>query len=483
MDLFNFDLPLKKVDKHIRLIELFAGYGSQALALKYLGVDFEHYKISEWAIKSIQAYKDIHFHDDNFNYSNGLSDEEVIEFLDGKISIDYNNPIFKDKIKRYDYRKIYNNMKATNNVGSICCIKGEDLEIVDTDKYEYVLTYSYPCQDLSLAGKRAGMEKGSGTRSSLLFEVERLLNEVEELPQILLMENVTQVHAENNIKEFNEWKNFLESKGYRNYDQDLIASDYGIPQTRNRTFMVSILGDYLYEFPKSKPLTKKLKDFLEEEVDEKYFLSEKMINYALKSGTKNYYYKPKIDNEVASPINTTPCSHRSGVDNYVTQQYLKTGVPMNIEEFLKIKENTKKGYSKAYEGDGVYINRPHQKRGCVQHEKIQTLKTQPDVGVVVKKNTENYIEWEQKGYLDINCRAYKEEKISGTLRVNGDAKVLTNDLVIRRLTELECFRLMGVKDEDFYNVKNNQSMSSLYHLAGDSIVVNVLMEIFKKILK
>lgn len=118
-----------------------------------------------------------------------------------------------------------------------------------------------------------GMSKGSGTRSGLLWEVERLLNEVEHLPQVLLMENVPQVHGENNISDFEDWIKFLESKGYSNYMQDLNAKDYGIPQSRDRCFMVSILGDYYYRFPEPIQLKKVFKDFLEESVDDKYYIT------------------------------------------------------------------------------------------------------------------------------------------------------------------------------------------------------------------
>ena len=118
-----------------------------------------------------------------------------------------------------------------------------------------------------------GMSKGSGTRSGLLWEVERLLNEVEELPQVLVMENVTQVHGEKNISDFEDWIRFLESKGYSNYCQDLNAKDYGIPQSRDRTFMVSILGDYYYRFPEPIKLEKQFKDLLEDGVEDKYYIT------------------------------------------------------------------------------------------------------------------------------------------------------------------------------------------------------------------
>lgn len=267
-------------DKPIRLIELFAGYGSQALSLKYLGVPFEHYRISEWAVKSIQAYKDMHFADNNTDRSKGLTVERIREWLFGKISSDYNTPMTNEQINRLSekqVRTIFNNMQATHNLGSIMQIKAEDLAIVDTDKFCYIMTYSFPCQDLSLAGQGKGMTQGSGTRSGLLWEVERLLGEMTERPQILLMENVPQVVGSTGIKDFAQWIARLEEFGYKNYWQVMNAKDYGIPQNRNRCFMVSILGDYFYSFPKKLGLKYRLKDFLDKQVDEKYYLSDKTV--------------------------------------------------------------------------------------------------------------------------------------------------------------------------------------------------------------
>lgn len=222
--IFDFLYPKYKIKKPIRLIELFAGYGSQALALKYLGVNFEHWKTCEWAVKSIQAYKDIHFADDNEDYSDFIPKEDLVEILYKLgISSNYNEPMKKEQIKRLSedkLRTIYNNIIATNNLVNIQQVKGKDLEITDNDKYDYILTYSFPCQDLSLAGKGKGMSDTS-TRSGMLWEVERILSECEELPQILLMENVPQVHSEDNMKDFYKWQLRLEELGYKNYWQDL----------------------------------------------------------------------------------------------------------------------------------------------------------------------------------------------------------------------------------------------------------------------
>ena len=283
MSVFDFFKTPVKINKPIRLIELFAGVGSQAKALKRLGADFEHYKISEWEVNATASYKAIHKENDNTDYSAEFTSEQLngILFNIG-ISTDGKKPLKEKEIARKGEtwkRTVYNNFKATNNIGSILNVNGKDLGIVDTDKYCYICSYSFPCQDLSLAGKGNGMAKGSGTRSGLLWEVERLLNECEELPQILLMENVTQVHGKKNKEHFDEWCNFLESKGYNNYWKDLNSKNLGIPQNRNRCFMVSVLGDYTYTFPKEFPLELRLKDILETEVDEKFYLSDAMIKF------------------------------------------------------------------------------------------------------------------------------------------------------------------------------------------------------------
>ena len=281
-----------KIKNKIRLIELFGGIGSQAMALRDIGADFEHWKLAEWEVNATASYKAIHHSENDFDYSSFLCADELPELLyDLGISTDGKKPLTLEQIKRLGetkQREIYNNFQATRNIGSVVNRKGKDLEIVDVDKYTYILTYSFPCQDLSVAGKQKGMKKGSGTRSGLLWEVERLLNEVENLPQVLLMENVPQVASAANIEDFNAWRDFLVSKGYTNFTQMLNAKDYGVAQNRNRCFMVSILGDFNYEFPQPKPLEKTMNEYLEDEVDEKYYIkSEKtaqMIEELIESG-------------------------------------------------------------------------------------------------------------------------------------------------------------------------------------------------------
>ena len=152
---------LYKITKPIRLISFFSGYESQLFSLKYLGANVESWKTCEWAVKSIQALKDGHFSNDNTDYSKDLSKQELIDYLFKKgISANYNEPMTYEQIKRLGedkLRVIYNNIYATHNLVNIQQVKGGDLDIVDTDKYEYVTTYSYPC---GLAGTKVNTREG-----------------------------------------------------------------------------------------------------------------------------------------------------------------------------------------------------------------------------------------------------------------------------------------------------------------------------------
>lgn len=246
MDIYEeqsiFGFPEYKITKKIRLIEMFGGIGSQAMALRDLGADFEHHRLIEFDKYCVQSYNAIHH----------------------------------TSFEPTDIRNVH----------------GKDLAIRERERYCYILTYSFPCTDLSIAGKMKGMskadwKKGESTRSGLLWEVERILKELpkEELPDVLLMENVPMVHSDQNANDFMSWQDFLNSLGYFNFIQDLNAKDYGIPQNRERCFMVSILSDDFisYEFPKPIKLEKVMKDFLEDKVDEKYYIDNEKSDVLIKS--------------------------------------------------------------------------------------------------------------------------------------------------------------------------------------------------------
>lgn len=292
MTIFDILYPTFKIDKPIRLVELFAGVGSQAMALRDLGAEFEHYRIAEWEVSAFKSYKAIHMPGDNTDYSKNVDIGELPQILFAYgISTDGKEPMTLEQIQRKSeswQRETYNNIKATNNLCSVCNFHGEDMSITDTDKFAYILTYSFPCQDLSVAGNMRGMSKGSDTRSGLLWEVERLLKEVKELPQVLLMENVPQVISDANISDLHKWQDFLESKGYTNYVDILNAKDFRVAQNRERCFVVSILGKWNFKFPQPIPLTKTMADYLEDEVDEKYYINsdkaQKLIQQLMESG-------------------------------------------------------------------------------------------------------------------------------------------------------------------------------------------------------
>ena len=432
--IFDFIYPKYKITKPIRLIETFSGYGSQALALKYLGVEFEHWKTCEWAIKSIQAYKDIHFTNDTKEIS--MSKDEMIDYLYNKgISSNYNEPMTKNQISRLNEKQlktIIENIEITHNLVNIQQVKGQDLEIIEKEQYEYIMTYSFPCTDLSLAGKRKGMADTT-TRSGMLWEVERILNELKELnqlPQILLMENVPQVHGSDNVEHFNKWQLALERLGYKSYFQDLIATDFGIPQTRNRCFMVSILGDYNYTFPKPIPLKLKLKDLLEDNVDEKYYIEDDLLQHIIKTKQEHSEYT----------------------------QYDR------------------------YNGEFEQLCRVWKDKAPTLHTKSKDIK----IYEYKKQLTETIInvkDIKKTQMLDLYNRNVVADGLCQTVDTGYHNSIrLLDKCRIRKLTPRECGRLMGVKDKDITNMLKNQSNSSAYHCFGDSIICTVLCAIFGELL-
>ena len=201
-----------------------------------------------------------------------------------------------------------------------------DLTVEENHSFTVQGVIVHNCQDFSVAGKGKGGDKGSGTRSSLLWECERIIKAVK--PKYLLMENVKNLLSEKHRHNFNEWFKVLEGMGYTNYYKVLNAKDYGIPQNRERIFCVSILGGGQYLFPNPKPLEKRLKDMLEDNVDEKYYLSDISVNRLLKR-RDGLGYKPCINGEVAVTLTTKPGQRNS--DNYIQEPFVVASRGRNIE--------------------------------------------------------------------------------------------------------------------------------------------------------
>lgn len=232
----------KMEKKRLRVFEAFAGIGAQATALERIGIDYEVVGISDWFTDAIICYDAIHCKDEPIPEL--PSKEEQIEYLHNfEFSKDSVHPSKIDKLDTEYLEKLYIANKRTKNMGSITKLKAADMPECD------LLVYSFPCQDLSTGGKGLGMKKGSGTRSGLLWEIERILSELNEedrLPEYLLLENVKTIMSKSNEVDLKEWLSFLEKLGYVN-DACMIlnALDFAVPQDRERAFIVSHLGSKL----------------------------------------------------------------------------------------------------------------------------------------------------------------------------------------------------------------------------------------------
>jgi len=319
------------------------------------------------------------------------------------------------------------------------------------------------------------MKKGSGTRSGLLWEVERLLNECKELPQILLMENVPQVISKNNLPDFADWIAFLDSKGYTSKYQILNAKNYGVPQNRERCYMLSWLDkNKFYTFPEAITLDKRLKDMLEDNVDEKYYLSSQILNYFtkhsedMKEKGNGFRFIPTDGNCVSRAI-TTRAGGRMD-DNFikVTQepQVIIAG-ELTGDKW----ERTYKQNRRVMDADG--ISHTILTKGGGNQE--------PKVKVVLRNN--QYEINDAPCAIDEQNKKVRTDGCVGTIVTDGSSpchnnRVFDENYRVRKLTPKECWRLMGFDDDDFDKAEKINSNTQLYKQAGNSIVVDVLMAIF-----
>lgn len=231
-----------------RVIETFSGIGSQAKALTRIGKPYEIKNTADWDINAILAYCMIHKGKIDIDKYKNVSEEDIDIFL-GKcsLSLDGKKSMSKSSFKRLSpelKRGLYTAIKETKNLVSITDVKGEDIpENID------LFTYSFPCQDLSLCGcwhgNKSGIARDANNRSGMLWEVERILIEMHKigrkLPRFLLMENVTNILSKTHEEDFGDWKTTLENLGYYNHIYRLNSKNFGIPQKRERAYMISIL--------------------------------------------------------------------------------------------------------------------------------------------------------------------------------------------------------------------------------------------------
>ena len=231
-----------------RVIEMFSGIGAQAKALEKIGIEHEIVNTCDWDVGAIVAYCQIHKGKIDISKYSSVSDQQIEEFLQNvTLSMDGKKPISEKTFHRISCeakRLIYAAIKETRNFVSITDVRGTDIAN-DIDLF----TYSFPCQDLSMCGywhgNKSGIARGAHNRSGMLWEVERILKEMhaegQQLPHFLVMENVTNILSATHKGDFGEWKHTLENLGYFNKIYRLNAKNFGVPQKRERAYMISIL--------------------------------------------------------------------------------------------------------------------------------------------------------------------------------------------------------------------------------------------------
>ena len=410
----------------LRVFESFAGIGTQRMGFERAGIDHEVVGICEIDKFAIDSYQSIH----------------------GDV----------------------------NNYGDIANLDPKDLPDFD------LFTYSFPCQDISMAGKQKGFDKDSGTRSSLLWECERIIES--KRPKYLLMENVKALTFKKNLPGFEKWLEILSNLGYKNYWKVLNAKDYGVPQNRERVFCISILvDDQGFEFPEKQVLETRLKDVLENNVDEKYYLSNDRVKQ-LVGIVRNWGVKGKTvfdssineskEKEVANCITTKQrgITNRRGEGNVVVE-------PRPILTHKRYRKNRNMPSEfRVFDDKGLSPTLTCGHQPCVSDEKCIPIKNGTKKG---------YLEAHQGDGIDLinptcnNRRDRVQKACSQTLTCNNDRGVVTNDFRIRKLTPLECWRLMGIDDKNFYKARKVNSDSQLYKQAGNAIVVDVLAAIFMQL--
>lgn len=389
----------------LKVFTAFSGYDSQCLALNRIGIEYELVGWSEIDKHAIKAH----------------------------------NALFPQWSER--------------NFGDITQIDWS--EVPDFDLF----TYSSPCQDFSNAGLMRGGDKGSGTRSSLLWECEKAIRA--KLPTYLLMENVAALVNKRFIGTFNQWLDVLNSLGYTNYWKVLNAKDYGVPQNRKRVFVVSILNSQEpYYFPEPIETNLRLKDVLEGYVDEKYYLSNKYLEKFYKTGKVWKGMSGTVGNiEQLSPTITTNKGEGQ-----------KIAIPQQLELHTDgWREPVVLGWTRDSKGN------------IVNRHPVEISNT---ITSAKRDNTQNYVVQPstiQRGHGYNQGKEFKDliPTITGsTWHFNN---VLKLGHRIRKYTERECFRLMGVNDTDSDKIREVVSKSQCYKLAGNSIVVDVLAAIFQQL--
>ncbi|ABN45194.1 Modification methylase, putative [Streptococcus sanguinis SK36] len=399
------------------MIETFSGIGSQTQALKNLRIDHKVVAIAEWDISAMYAYDILHNGEQDIKSLRHHTKESLISVLSRyNLSSNGKNPITLKALKSMSIaqlKAIYLSIERNNNLVDISEVHSQDLPDAD------ILTYSFPCQDLSVSGywhnNTSGIDRDAENRSTLLWQIERILKEYvasqKKLPRFLLMENVSNILSQRHIDNFNEWKTFLESLGYINKVYTLDARNFGVPQARKRTFMLSVLAENDIEIRR---------------IDE--YLNANDLQTFKTTQLKNISDFLRLD--------------------YSVEKYKKEA----IESTPRFTESRKKIFrDNIVLATGTKINASAAKTVTTKQDR------NPNSGIIKYAKNDYLVEWNTH---------------------------------YRNLTPRECFMLMGFKEEQFdllllNNFENKKgsyflTASKLIKMAGNSIVVPILEEIFKQ---
>lgn len=405
---------------------------------------------------------------------------------------------------------------------SYCAIHGvdESMNLGDITKIDEkalpkdidLITYGFPCQDISIAGKRKGLFENDGTqtRSGLFFDAWRIINATK--PRVAIAENVKNLTGKKFKEQFEIVLDFLEMAGYNNYWKVLNAKDYGIPQNRERVFIVSIrkdIDDGNFKFPEGVQLELKLKDMLENIVDDSYFL-DKEYHLTHTSGNVvgmvdmkgNECIRRIYDTEKEAPALTTmegghrqpkilvdePSINRVDIPQIVNVRKYPVDCKALCECLRNHKSNCGLSNKEIAEAMGVPLTKAEHWFRKDIHFAIPEAELWEDLkkllGIVTKEFDESIMTFEEKeGVYEKSERHYFTDGIMPTLTsaTAGKEKIFIPTLKVRKLTPKECFRLMGFDDEDFEKAEAVNSNTQLYKQAGNSIVVNVLEALFKNL--
>lgn len=376
----------------IKILELFGGIGACTQALKRIGVDVEvadYVEIDKYAVAS------------------------------------------------------YNAINGTNFEPQDICEWDKNIEVD-------LIMHGSPCQDFSVAGKQAGGDVGSGTRSSLMYETIRIVSKLK--PKYVVWENVKNLLSEKHRHNFESYLEIMRKLGYTNYYQVLNAKDYGIPQNRERIFTVSVRKDveHYFEFPQKQELKIRLKDILDDVIDEKYYLSQRLVEF--------FYQNEQNQKEHGNGF-------RFGVsDGNVIASAVTTRAGGRMDDnFISCVQN------------GLYcipvdIRRENQQSGVILKSRDKRL---------ISMITKTRFEEGKLLNLDLYNQSINEDISQCLTEPKHSTQRIFDGYRIRKLTPKECWRLMGFSDKSFDEARKVNSDTQLFKQAGNSIVVNVLEEIFK----